>query len=76
MVEAWTVWKIKQQMRKRQHYLTNMLLKWCHYNVWLGFKYNYKLLYLHALYITRRIKLFIMELGTKVAKHYSVKLKY
>ena len=40
-----------------------------------GFKPNYKLLYLHALCIRRKIKLFIMELGTKIAKFNSMKLK-
>jgi hypothetical protein len=75
MIEACTVWKLKQQMRKKQHYLTNMLLRRCYYNVWQSFKPNYKLRYLHALCIARRIKLFIMELGTKVAKYTSMKLK-
>ncbi len=69
MVEARTVWKFKQQMRKKQHYLTIMLLRWCYYNVWQSFEPNHKLRYLHVLCITRKIKLFIMELGTQVAKH-------
>jgi hypothetical protein len=49
MVEAWTVWKIKQQMKKRRYYLTNYALEWCHHNVWQGFKLNYKSLCLQAL---------------------------
>ena len=76
MVEARTVWKIKQQMKKGRYYLTNMPLN----GVIIMYGRILNLTISHCIYryyvVKKRIRVFIVELGTKVAKHYSVKLKH
>ncbi len=67
MIEVLTTGKNLTTHEKMMELFNKYTIERYHHNVWQEFSPNCKLQYSRALCIIKRIKLFIMELGTKVA---------